>query len=72
MLEENVLDSSEFEPKSFAKCDLSNADLFENVAGRTLEKVTLTLKFNITKMKKNPDIKFMILNGKENREGQKH
>ena len=72
LFEINVLDSSQFEPKTFASCDLPYADSFEKCDCSDFRKSGFDMKVEQTRDEDVSEIRSMILNGKESKDVQKH
>ena len=72
LFEINVLDSTQFEPKSFASCDMPNDESFEKCDYSDFRKGGFDLKDEQTGDDDISEIRSMILNGKENKDVQKH
>ena len=72
LYEINVLDSTQFEPKSFASCDLPNVESFEKCYCSDFRKGGFDMKCEQTRDDDISEIRSMILNGKESKDVQKH
>ena len=72
LYEINVLDSTQFEPKSFASCDLPNDESFEKCDCSDFRKGGFDMKCEQTRDDDISEIRSMILNGKESKDVQKH
>ena len=72
LYEINVLDSTQFEPKSFASCDLPNDESFEKCDCSDFRKGDFDMKCEQTRDDDISVIRSMILNGKESKDVQKH
>ena len=72
MYENNVLDSTQFEPKLFASCDLPNDVSFEKCDCSDFRKGCFDMKCEQTRVDNISEIRTMILNGKESKDVQKH
>ena len=72
MYEINILDSTQFEPKSFASCDLPNDEAFEKYDCSDFRKGGFGMKCEQTRADDISEIRSMILNGKESKDVQKH
>ena len=72
MYEINILDSTQFEPKSFASCDKPNDESFEKCDCSDFRKGGFDMKCEQTRDDDISEIRSMILNGKESKDVQKH
>ena len=72
LYEINLLDSTQFEPKSFASCDLPNDQSFEKCDCSDFRKGGFDMKCEQTRDDDISEIRSMILNGKESKDVQKH
>ena len=72
LFEINVLDSSQFEPKTFASCDLPYADSFEKCDCSDFRKSGFDMTVEQTRDEDVSEIRSMIFNGKESKNVQKH
>ena len=68
----NVLDSNQFEPRTFASCEVPNEESFEKCDCSDFIKVGLDIKLEQTKDEEISEIRSMITNGKENKIVQRH
>ena len=72
LFEINELDSSQFDPKSFASCSLPDEVSFEKCDCSDFDKIGFDMKVEQSKDDDLLEIRSMILNGKENKDVQKH
>ena len=72
LYEVNVIDSNQFDPKTFASCDLPTNDSFEKCDCSDFSKVGFDMKIEQTRDDDISEIRSMILNGKESKDIQKH
>ena len=72
LFEINVLDSNQFDPKSFASCNLPDEESFEKCDCSDFEKNGFDMKVEQSKDDDLLEIRSMILNGKESKDVQKH
>ena len=72
LYEVNVTDSNQFDPKTFASCDLPNDDSFERCDCSDFNKVDFNTNIGQTRDDDISDIRSIILNGKESKDVQKH
>ena len=72
LYEINVLDSTQFEPKSFARCDLPKDESFEKCDCSDFRKSGFDMKCEQTRNDDISEIRSMILNGKESKDVQTH
>ena len=72
LFEINVLDSNQFDPKSFASCNLPDEESFEKCDCSDFRKSGFDMKFEQSKDDDLLEIRSMILNGKESKDVQKH
>ncbi|MCG7879415.1 MAG: RNase H-like domain-containing protein, partial [Candidatus Thiodiazotropha endolucinida] len=68
----NVLDSNQFDPKTFAGCSLPNEDTFEKCDCSDFTKSGFDMKIEQTRDDDISEIRSMILNGEESKDVQKH
>ena len=68
----NVIDSNQFDPKTFASCDLPNDESFEKCDCSDFEKGGFDMKVEQTRDDEISEIRSMILNGKESKDLQRH
>ena len=72
LYEVNIIDSNQFDPKTFASCELPNDDSFGKCDCSDFTKVGFNMKIEQTRDDDISDIKSMILNGNESKDVQKH
>ena len=72
LYEVNVIDSNQFDPKTFASCELPTNDSFEKCDCSDFSKVGFDMKIEQTRDDDISGIRSMILNGKESKDIQKH
>ena len=72
LYEVNVIDSNQFDPKTFASCDLPTNDSFEKCDCSDFSKVGFDTKIEQTRDDDISEIRTMLLNGKESKDIQKH
>ena len=72
LYEINILDSTQFEPKSFASCDLPNDESFEKSDCSDFRKGGFDMKNEQTRDDDISEIRSMVLNGKESKDVQRH
>ena len=72
LFEINVLDSNQFDPKSFASCNLSDEELFEKCDCSDFRKGSFDMKVEQSKDDDISEIRSMILSGQESKDVQKH
>ena len=68
----NVIDSNQFEPRTFASCEIPNEESFEKCDCSDFIKVGLDIKLEQTKDEEISEIRSMITSGKENKDVQRH
>ena len=66
------IDSNQFDPKTFASCELPTHDSFEKCDCSDFSKVGFDMKIEQTRDDDISEIRSMILNGKESKDIQKH
>ena len=72
LFEINVFDSNQFDPKSFASCNLSDEELFEKCDCSDFRKGGFDMKVEQSKDDDISEIRSMILSGQESKDVQKH
>ena len=72
LFEINVLDSNQFDPKSFASCNLSDEELFEKCDCSDFRKGAFDMKVEQSKDDDISEIRSMILSGQESKDVKKH
>ena len=72
LYEVNVIDSNQFDPKTFASCELPTNDSFEKCDCSDFSTVGFDMKIEQTRDDDISEIRSMILNGKESKDIQKH
>ena len=72
LFEINVLDSNQFDPKSFASCNLSDEELFEKCDCSDFRKGGFDMKVEQNKDDDISETRSMILSGQESKDVQKH
>ena len=72
LFEINVLDSNQFDPKSFASCNLSDEESFEKCDCSDFGKGGFDMKVEQSKDYDISEIRSMILSGQESKDVQKH
>ena len=72
LFEINVLDSNQFDPKSFASCNLSDEESFEKCVCSDFRKGGFDMKVEQSKDDDISEIRSMILSGQESKDVQKH
>ena len=72
LYEINILDSTQFEPKSFSSCDLPNDESFEKSDCSDFRKGGFDMKYEQTRDDDISEIRSMVLNGKESKHVQRH
>ena len=72
LFEINVLDSNQFDSKSFANCSLPDEESFEKCYCSDFDKIGFDMKVEQSKDDDLFEIRSMILIGKENKDVQKH
>ena len=72
LYEINVIDSNQFDPKSFASCDLPNDSSFEKCDLSVFTKAGFNMEVEQTRDDDISVIRSMILNGQESKDVQKH
>ena len=68
----NVLDSNQFELRTFASCEVPNEESFEKCDCSDFIKVGLDMKLEQTRDEEISEIRSMTTSGKENKDVQKH
>ena len=72
LYEVNVLNSSQFEPKSYASCDLPEKDTLEKSDFSDFTKIGLDMKHEQSRDDEISEVRSMILGNKESKDIQKH
>ena len=72
LYEVNVLNSSQFEPKSYASCDLPEKDTLEKSDFSDFTKIGLDMKLEQSRDDEISEVRSMILGNKESKDIQKH
>ena len=65
LFQTNVLDSNQFEPRTFASCEVPNEESFEKCDCSDFIKVGLDIKSEQTRDEETSEIRSMITSGKE-------
>ena len=68
----NVLDSNQFEPRTFASCEVRNEESFEKCDCSDFKNVGLDIKLEQTRDEEISEIRSMITSGKESKDVQRH
>ena len=72
MYEVHVIDSNQFDPKTFAKCELPNEESFEKCDLSDFKTIGFDMSLEQNRDDDISEIKSMILNGQESQDVQKH